>query len=333
MTSMYYDYNRTCSYNALFNFIVGVRGKGKTYGYLKRSLIRFIKHKEQFIYLRRYDTEVKAIRGRVLDAVRQDPAFEGHELLVHGKNIMVDGEVAGIIIALSTSAKFKSDAFPMVTSIGFDEFIVDKGFIHYIRDEVTLFLEFYKTVDRDEDRVKCFFMANNVSEVNPYFTYWSLRVPDKEYRLFQDGLILVHNCRAGDAFIERARSTQFGRLIRGTSYEKYSLYNESLRDKETFIRKRPKGCRCRFNIAWKGVSYGVWTDKEYMLYLSGSYDKNMHTYALTTSDHEVNTLLITTQRDAFHLRLYRQAYEMGRLCFESQKIKQAGEEIYLQIRR
>lgn len=330
--SFYYDYNRTNSYHALFNFIVGVRGKGKTYGFLKQGVKRFLKRGEQFIYLRRYETEVKSVRARIMDAVKNDPEFKGHEIAVVGKNIQVDKQTAGVIIPLSTSGKFKSDAFPRVTSIGFDEFIVDKGFIRYIRDEVTLFLEFYKTVDRDEDRVTCYFMANNVSSVNPYFNYWRLSVPDKEYRTFRNGLILVHNCRAGDAFIDRARSTRFGSLIEGTQYEAYSLMNESLRDSATFIEKRPKGASCIFNIQWGGRMYGLWRTSEFMLYLSDKFNANMFTYSLTTEDHELNTLLIRNVSRSYHLRLFREAYELGRVRFESQKIKEAGTDIYLAIR-
>ena len=32
---MYYDYNKVLSYNAFFNFIIGERGVGKTYGWKK----------------------------------------------------------------------------------------------------------------------------------------------------------------------------------------------------------------------------------------------------------------------------------------------------------
>ena len=37
LKALYWDPNRTASYNALFNFIVGSRGAGKTYGILNRG--------------------------------------------------------------------------------------------------------------------------------------------------------------------------------------------------------------------------------------------------------------------------------------------------------
>ena len=39
---MYYNYNDLFSYNAMFNFVIGERGVGKTYGILKKCVKDFI---------------------------------------------------------------------------------------------------------------------------------------------------------------------------------------------------------------------------------------------------------------------------------------------------
>ena len=56
--SMWWDLKNTLSYNALFNFVVGSRGCGKTYGFKKWAAEDFIKNGNQFIYIRRYKTEM-----------------------------------------------------------------------------------------------------------------------------------------------------------------------------------------------------------------------------------------------------------------------------------
>ena len=61
MDSIFWNINNSVSYNALFNFIIGNRGGGKTYGMKNYVINKFIKKGEQFIYLRRYKTEVKRI--------------------------------------------------------------------------------------------------------------------------------------------------------------------------------------------------------------------------------------------------------------------------------
>ena len=43
---MYYNYNNLFSRNAMFNFIIGERGVGKTYGILKKAVKDFIKTKD-----------------------------------------------------------------------------------------------------------------------------------------------------------------------------------------------------------------------------------------------------------------------------------------------
>ena len=48
----------------------------------------------------------------------------------------------------TTASILKSDAFPDVKLIIFDEFIIDnRGTYHYLKDEVTKFLDLYETVE------------------------------------------------------------------------------------------------------------------------------------------------------------------------------------------
>ena len=46
--SIFYNYNRIRSYNALFNFIISNRGGGKTYGAKKMCINNFLKRKERY---------------------------------------------------------------------------------------------------------------------------------------------------------------------------------------------------------------------------------------------------------------------------------------------
>ena len=44
----FWDINKTMTYNALFNFIIGNRGGGKSFGAKERAIDNFIKKGEQF---------------------------------------------------------------------------------------------------------------------------------------------------------------------------------------------------------------------------------------------------------------------------------------------
>ena len=61
LISKYWDIPRTASHNCLFNFILGIRGAGKTYGMLKYLIERNIKYGYNFLYLRRSEEELKKI--------------------------------------------------------------------------------------------------------------------------------------------------------------------------------------------------------------------------------------------------------------------------------
>ena len=64
---MYWDIGKPLSYNALFNFIVGARGTGKTYGFKQWAIKDFLKTGAQFVYVRRYKQEMKDIKNFFLN--------------------------------------------------------------------------------------------------------------------------------------------------------------------------------------------------------------------------------------------------------------------------
>ena len=127
--SVFYDGYKTLTYNALFNFIIGNRGSGKTYWAKRWAINDFIKKGEQFIYLRRYKTELRTIKNFFADISEE---FPGVDFTVKGNDLLIDGEKAGEAMALSTSKIMKSNSYPKVTKIIFDEFIIDKGVYSYL---------------------------------------------------------------------------------------------------------------------------------------------------------------------------------------------------------
>lgn len=164
---MYYDYSKILSYKAVFNFIIGARGCGKSYGAKKMLIKKFIKTGQQFIYLRRFKTELQKVNTWFDDIASE---FPDHEFKVKGKTFYIDGQLAGWAIALSTSQIEKSNSYKGVKYIMFDEFLIDTtGSYHYLRDEYNVLCQFYSTVDRDRDEVQVLLLGNALSINNPYF--------------------------------------------------------------------------------------------------------------------------------------------------------------------
>ena len=100
MNSIFWNINNSVSYNALFNFIIGNRGIRKTYGMKNYVINKFIKKGEQFIYLRRYKTEIKRINTFFDDMSKNFPETD---FKVQGKNFYINNKLAGYAISLSNS--------------------------------------------------------------------------------------------------------------------------------------------------------------------------------------------------------------------------------------
>lgn len=319
--SIWVDYQPIVSRNALLNFVITERGKGKTYGGIKFCIKRFLKTGEQFVYLRRYKTELKESVPKFFDSLIQNEEFKDHKLEVKGNSFYCDGKVCGYAIPLSTANILKSTSFARVMTILFDEFIIDKGCYHYLRNEVEQFLDIIETIARLRD-VRVFLLGNAISITNPYFLYFNLSLPyNAEIKMFKQNLILVYYGK-NQKYREIKKASRFGKLIENTQYGKYAIDNEFLRDTKTFIRKKTPNAKFFFTIIINGATYGIWTDsKEDLVFISNKYDKNCHiVFALTTDDHNDNTLFLQLKTSVFYQNLLFN-YRMGRVRFENQKVK------------
>ena len=323
MDSIFWNINNSVSYNALFNFIVGNRGGGKTYGLKNYVINKFIKKGEQFVYLRRYKTEIKRVNTFFDDISKNFPETE---FKVQGKNFYINNKLAGYAISLSNSKIEKSVAFPDVTNIIFDEFILDKGTHHYLADEVLIFLEFYETVARMRD-VKVYFLANAISTINPYFQYFNINIPyNSKISCKNDILIeLVENVE----FIEEKKKTRFGKLIADTLYSDYAIENKFLRDNKTFIAKKSGVCNYMYTIVYKDNKIGIWANySKGNIYCSNAIDDKFNEFALTKEDHTANTMLLNATKKHNPFKELMINFSYGNVFFETQKIKSLMYEIF-----
>lgn len=216
--SIFYNFNRILSYNAGFNFVVGGRGIGKTYGAedlaigdaLKAPLVDTAVGRAstvQLVYVRRYREELDIAKVTFFDAIAVE--FPHWEFEIKGKygraaralpehfdtldkkeqaKIMKEREwfIIAHFIPLSHAQKYKSGAFPYVKWIIFDEFILEKSLTHYLPDEINIFLNLYNTIARNRKggaresakMPRVLFLANSVMLDNPYFIGFKID-PDK----------------------------------------------------------------------------------------------------------------------------------------------------------
>ena len=264
----YYRFDRLLSYNGTYNFLVGSRGEGKTYGAKERAIKKFLKDGEQFIYLRRYKTELRSRSTFFADIARKFPNWDFRivGMLAQCAPVATRDEkkrewrTMGYFVALSTSQANKSIAYPLVTTIIFDEFIIEKGSLHYIPDESNVFNNFYSTVDRYQDKTRVFFLANSVSIMNPYFLAYDIR-PDEsnEFIVRFDGFVVCHFTNA-ESFQSSVYETKFGRFIKGTEYADYAVGNTFSDNNENLLLLKDSKSKYIFSLETKNGKFSVWNN-------------------------------------------------------------------------
>lgn len=323
----YYNPNKLLSYNRILNFVIGARGIGKSYAFKKYPINRFLKHDEQFIYVRRFKTELRKVNN-YFDDIKQefdDVKFE----VKKGREFYIDGKLAGWSIPLSTWQSEKSNAYPNVTTIIFDEFIREKDHSGYLPNEVEALLNLMDTVFRNRDNVRCICLSNAVTVTNPYFLYFNLQ-PDiaKRYNAYESIVIEIPDSK--DFSIQR-RKTKFGKLISNTEYGEMSLDNKFVNDSPVFIERRSPESKYQFSITYNGMTFGIWTDVDAgLMFMSTDHDPSTKfNYALTTSDLKENTMLLSSWKNKnFHLTKLVSAFKKGFLRFDNQVVRNVGYEIF-----
>lgn len=340
-TRMFWNPRETLTHNALLNLIVGNRGGGKSFGGKEWSIDNFIKKKEQFGYLRRYKDELKKPMEQFFEDIKYK--YPDYEFKTDSKYFYIrlkpanpkekwtKDDIAGYGFVLSTAATQKSMSFPNITTLIFDEFLLEQGHQRYLPNEVEKLLNLYETIARPgtgHKKVVVFLLANAVTVTNPYFLYFNLKMPTRQDKngkwiwKHPTKPILVEDVR-NEEFIDAKRNTDFGKLVEGTKYADYSIENKFLLDDDRFIEKKSSKARSIFTFIYKNKSYGVWIDyNDGKLWVSEDYDPScVLKYTLTMKDHQPNTMLIKNKSKTGYFKMFIENYKAGNVYFESINIK------------
>ena len=330
--SIYYSPAPLLSQKCIFNFVIGNRGGGKSFSGKVLGIKRFKKKGKQFIYLRRYQTEIDTVTDYFADVRFK---FPEDTLEQKGDKLYVNGELAGYMIALSKTPSLKSIPFPEVTTIIFDEFIIDKGRLPYLKNEPQLLEEFYDTVDRSRDEVVVLAFGNAISVVNPHFTYFNV-FPDLNKRFTKDKVKSVCiEFYFNEDFVAKKKATRFGQSISQRDYGDYNFYNKFLRDSDSFIKKRPSTANYKvYQFILDGIKYSLWQDVKYQcFYIDNNYEKNFGTYRTYVLDpnemDDSDKSMILLKKNNATMKRIKIWLERGDLYFNNQTTKQKFFEILL----
>lgn len=347
-TSMFWNARQTLTHSdCLFYVILGNRGGGKSFGAKEVAIDNFINKGEQFGYIRRYKEDLKQPMVQFFkDIAYKYPDYEFktdanyfyiREKPADEKEKWTEKDIAGYGFTLSTANNKKSISYPNITTLIYDEFLIDKGNQRYITNETIALLNLYETVARpgtDHPRVVLLMLANSLSITNPYFLFWNLRMPTKQDKngkwiwKHPTKPILVEDVR-NEKFIDRKKNSEFGKIIEGTKYADYSIENKFLLDDDTFIEAKSPNARYFFTFVYLNHTLGVWVDmKEGKMYVSKAVDPNYPLrYSLTLKDHKPNTMFLKNKQRATHFKMFLDNYKLGNVRFENMNIKNITYEV------
>lgn len=179
----YYSLKALKKLNCEYNILLGERSNGKSYSVKDEVLRNAWNNKEEFIYLRRWredvkgsyvinyfaDMDIKKYTRGVYDSivVFQSQIYFANEQ-PNGKK--EKGMRIGHCVPLTGETHFKSQLFPKVTTVIFEEFITDSG---YLKKEPTSLMSLISTIFRRR-KGTVYMIGNTMSRVCPYFSEWQL---------------------------------------------------------------------------------------------------------------------------------------------------------------
>lgn len=240
LDSGYLNISQILSYGLPFNFIVGGRGTGKTYGALKTAYMENIR----FILMRRTQAQCDLINKPEFNPFKVLNADIGSSATVksiskYNSKIIEETEeserILGYTCALSTIANMRGFDASDVELLIYDEFIPERH-ERAIKNEGTAFLNAFETINRNREikgdkplQVLC--LANAFNVANPIFLELGLvgrceKMKNTGTELFMDKergvlLVLLQNSKISKAKAD----TALYRLSSG-SYADMALSND-----------------------------------------------------------------------------------------------------------
>lgn len=318
------------SYNKGVNLTVGPRGVGKTYSYKKWCIEDFLNDNEQFVWLRRYKSELPKLKVNFFGDIAHN--YPDTKFVIMGDTIVINDKIAGYFVPLSVSSQYKGVPYHFVNKVIFDEFLIENGSnMQYLPNEVDVFLDYVETVGRLREDIRFYLLGNNVGYVNPYFaeldiwpsnnksiTTWPNNDPRSEF--------LVEYYTSTDEFLDAKEKSRVGRILKVKSdYYNYNVHNHALRGNYDFIEKRAPDSKYVMGIHFNSVWYGFWvSEKQGLMYVDTTVDHtSRRNYSIQKADHKPNIILLDSIRRQGPVKSMVKCFQNSDIRFKDHRCKDA----------
>lgn len=343
MENIWYSPQKLLSYNCLINFIIGMRGGGKTFNVLSFCINKFLKEGHQFVYVRRYENELKLCKKTFFDAHIKENIFPNVEFKVVGTSGYINNKKCCEFIAMSSAHKYKSVPLPNVMYLIYDEFIPQSYNPRYLTDEPIKFMELNESLNRlridGRKDIRSIFIANAMTVVNPYLEYFKINIDKEKINRFTrssvKGLSAICEYYSNDSFKEVKKHSAWGKMMELTGYSDYAIDNKFLYDNNNLI-KQVKTKRPIFSIIDDQGELIFWRyeddkDEFYHVTNKGEIGDKRRKFYLNEEEKEEGSYSIDLFRGTDLSNSIRIYNNIGCITFDNQNCKQRFIKIYKKI--
>lgn len=314
------------------------RSGGKT-TYFNRLLVNsWIKKKEKFCLIYRFNYELDDIAGKFfkdigslffkdysMDSIRKANGIY-HELMLTN-TATNETENCGYAVTLNSADQIKklSHFFSDTKRMLFDEFQSENN--HYCNDEVTKFISIHQSIARGQGKqsryLPVYMIANPVTILNPYYVEMdiSTRLNGDTNFLRGDGFVLEQGFV--DSAAEAQTTSAFNRAFARNKYTAYSSQGIYLNDNLAFVEKPRGNSRYICTLRYNGTDFAIREFAEKgIIYCDDSADKNNpNKITITTQDHNINFVML--KRNDMFVANMRYYFDHGCFRFKDLRCKDA----------
>ena len=340
--SEFYDWEKTCSFDADVTMVIGARGIGKTYGIRKKAIKLFLNKGYRFVEVCRYKNELSDISDGYFDKVSNEEDFKdyyfktdsrygyiGTKLDKNDDKEKIVWQIICYFVSLSGSQKKKKKTFYNVKYIIFDECVLDKSerYSYYLPNEFNILAKLVDTISRERPGVdsikpRVILLGNACDIANPYMLAYGVGAEVQfGYKWYNNKSFLLHYVKDDEYAAKKLQDTVAGRMYRivGGDVEALNKFDVGTTD---FIEKKTPNAIFYFGLVYLGMRFGIWTDydKGYY-YITDKIPKgtNRPIFSLTLQDNRVN--YIAARKASKVLQDFTEMHYYGMLRYENATIK------------
>lgn len=336
MSNLFYDPSFILAHKRAWNFLLGTRVGGKSFGIKLNALTTFIDGKKDgrkdclFALLNRKVDDVKLTSAGFFDDVL-DIYFSNQDTMEFKMatngfgRYYFNGELCGYSMCIKHYVRYKKMAeLQTIENIIMDEFLSEDG--DYLKGEVDMVRNIYTTIARGGGKfvrknVYMYFISNTVSMHNPYFEQFPEIKRDFKFntkRLVREKFVLeiFHNENASKAI----RESDFGKSIEGTEYASYIMDNKFYLDNTEFVEIVPGEKRYVMNVIMGGKYFAIYhSEKKSVFYVSEKVDKSRETICFDNADHDINYIMVAQNESM--IKHFKKLYQYNCFRFENLSCK------------